>query len=208
MPGAFVNQSSVHWLPPPENVKSYVMNFTYDTRQLLLDDLYFNNAVLTAYQFYYQESLKFFAMRIFGKNIIGTDFGTLDEEEIKKTNYGINLAVLKNLETKIPGLLHPKEGFTVTFGNSSTIIKFGASNQRVDAGQTYVPYFDGADTTFEVESPLSGIGLIHYTNDIEFAGYIRPYLRSYKYGKIIAYYEKNLKTIQNEAQLRHGYRDV
>lgn len=38
------------------------------------------------------------------------------------------------------------------------IITFGQSNEKADAGQSFVPYFDGRSITFDVKSPISGLG--------------------------------------------------
>lgn len=51
------------------------------------------------------------------------------------------------------------------------------SNERTDGGQEFVPFFDATDV--KNVSPLSGFGLLHYTNDDEYAGYVRPYLITY-----------------------------
>lgn len=201
MAGAFVNKSSVHWLDPPDNLKANALNFTYDLRKLLLDDLYFDDAVLTGYQFYYHLTRKFYALKLFGKSLLKPDFGSLDENELVKTSNETEKLLDKNLETKVPGLVEWKESYKVTLGNSSIIVKFGASNQKMDAGQTFIPFFDGSDAMFEVESPLAGIGLLHYTNDPQYAGYIRPYLRSYNYGNVLSYYETYLKNTQKTIRL-------
>lgn len=46
------------------------------------------------------------------------------------------------------------------------------------------PFFDGSDIHFEPKVPLSGIGLMHYTNDDNHAGLIVPYLKTMKYQHI------------------------
>lgn len=46
------------------------------------------------------------------------------------------------------------------------------------------PFFDGSDIHFEPKVPLSGIGLMHYTNDDSHAGLIVPYLKTMKYRHI------------------------
>lgn len=46
------------------------------------------------------------------------------------------------------------------------------------------PFFDGSDIHFEPKVPLSGIGLMHYTNDDNYAGLIVPYLKTMKYKHI------------------------
>lgn len=46
------------------------------------------------------------------------------------------------------------------------------------------PFFDGTDVHFEPKVPLSGGGLMHYTNDDNHAGLIIPFLKTMKYKHI------------------------
>lgn len=46
------------------------------------------------------------------------------------------------------------------------------------------PFFDGSDIVFEPSVPLSGGGLLHYTNDSNYAGLIAPFLKTLKYRNI------------------------
>jgi hypothetical protein len=46
-----------------------------------------------------------------------------------------------------------------------------------------VPYLDGTEATFEIASPLSNIKFIHFTNDDEHAGFIKPIIQSMDYRK-------------------------
>lgn len=68
--------------------------------------------------------------------------------------------------------------------NSEGAINFDYSTEITDAGQSFVPYFDGDDVTFTHAAPISGIGIIHYTNDPEYAGYIWPIIETMDYGKV------------------------
>jgi hypothetical protein len=67
---------------------------------------------------------------------------------------------------------------------SEGAIDFNYSTEETDAGQTFVPFFDGDDVTFTHPAPISGMGLIHYTNDPKYAGYIWPIIETMDYGKI------------------------
>jgi len=82
----------------------------------------------------------------------------------------------------IPGL---SSGRKFTIGRNRRV-EFGISNEDEDAGQSFVPYFDGNEVTFDIKSPLSGITLIHYTNDVNYAGFIRPVIRSLDYRKLFS----------------------
>lgn len=266
MPGAFINASSVVWQEPPTDIEKNILIFNFGSRQLLLDDLFFDDAVLTGVQFYLNFNM--YAMRIFGRKIINLALNQLDDVEVSKVVSEKFKFEEKSLDEKIPGLEPLKQNwcddfanqlgqarsaqqaplgcstlnlsyktislqnFTLTYGRimnasllgltatengavrvnnilnrdmfSNTVIKFGVSNQEADIGQTFVPFFDGVDVTFDFVSPLSGLGLLHYTNDDKYAGYIRPYLRSFNYNHYLIFYEKFLKYSQESVTLRES----
>jgi hypothetical protein len=56
-------------------------------------------------------------------------------------------------------------------------IKFDTDSEPFNAGQGTIPYFDGSDIVQDFPMVLSGIGFIHYTNEL-YGGYIRPILKS------------------------------
>jgi len=85
-----------------------------------------------------------------------------------------------NFENLVPGLNRNSNNFK---HQNNSIVKFEVSDEDNDAGQSFVPYFDGNDISFKVKSPLSGITLMHYTNDEKYAGYIRPVIKSLDYRK-------------------------
>lgn len=103
----------------------------------------------------------------------------------------------KNITLKIPGVENSSDKFAVTKNKK---VLFGLSNEEVDAGQSFVPYFDGADITLDVKSPLTGIGFLHYTKNESYAGYIRPFLNTLDYSNFIFEIESDdptLKSIRN-----------
>jgi hypothetical protein len=57
-------------------------------------------------------------------------------------------------------------------------LEFLKSDDATDAGQNLVPYFDANDVEFYSRGPITSVGLIHYTNDEIFAGYIKPTIKS------------------------------
>lgn len=71
------------------------------------------------------------------------------------------------------------------------------TSEESDAGQSFGPFFDGSDIEFDSVAPISGIGLIHYTNDKDYAGYIRPTISSLNYQKLFKdkYNERKWKPI-------------
>ena len=63
--------------------------------------------------------------------------------------------------------------------------KFKMSDETYDAGQSFVPYFDATAITFDPPAPISSIGLSHFTNDDEYAGLVRPTIKSLDYQAFI-----------------------
>jgi hypothetical protein len=57
-------------------------------------------------------------------------------------------------------------------------LNFRISDARTDAGQNLVPYFDANHATFDTVAPISSFGLVHYTTNTGYAGYIRPVITS------------------------------
>lgn len=64
-------------------------------------------------------------------------------------------------------------------------IYFKKSDERSDAGQSYVPHFDPTEVTFNEPAPLSMIELVHYTDFSDYAGFIRPVVKSLDYRRFI-----------------------
>lgn len=249
MTGAFINASSIRWQEPPPDIDKYFVTFNYGSRRLLLDDLFFDDAVLTGIQFHEYYNRYMFALRIFGRRLVKPALDNLWGDEVVKTVSDKFKFTEVNLESKIPGLkplvycdgaanqpwesrtashtpngclvvnwgnaIPTRQNFTLTYGRfngsllgssftrigslretfvlssdifNHTLVKFGSSDRETDIAQTFVPYLDGIDVTFDVKSPLSGIGLMHFTNDAHYAGYIRPFLRSFSYENYLVYY--------------------
>jgi hypothetical protein len=60
--------------------------------------------------------------------------------------------------------------------------------------------FDKEPVRLDIPAPLSGLGLLHYTNDIDgFAGCIKPYLNTLPYKNLISTENahKNLMSTEN-----------
>ena len=113
-------------------------------------------------------------LKVFGKEHSNLE-GTLNANE--KEYISENSDVHRIID-KIPKLKEDSKKFTKIIDKA---IQFEVSNDSEDAGQSFVPYLDGSDIEFDVKAPLSGIGFMYYTNDDYYAGYIRPYLKSFKY---------------------------
>lgn len=59
-----------------------------------------------------------------------------------------------------------------------------------DAGQSMVPYFDATDITFDEKSALGGIGFMHHSSSMDYAGYIRPLIYSLHYNYLDLFFDE------------------
>lgn len=194
MDGASIQASSVTWMEPPTNILSNFFTFNYSSRRFLLDDLHFDDSVVTGYQFYYYFNQKTFvstdALKLYGRRLVKPELKSMESEVNILMSDNFKNVIEKNLESKIPGIADHSGSFVIAKGN--TFVKFGASSEAVDFGQTFVPFFDGVDEVFDVPSPLSGIGFLHYTNDDRYAGFIKPSVKSFDFRNVMSYYTNYL----------------
>lgn len=116
------------------------------------------------------------SMKSFGRNFESFVLGTLENNEVTQEASSSG-GKLKHSDQsfKNPG----KSDSTIIKVKKNQIISFGLSNEKSDAGQQFVPFFDGSDVTIDSLSPLSGFGLLQWTTDEEYAGYISPFLITY-----------------------------
>lgn len=132
------------------------------------------------------------SLRIFGKNIESFTLGRIGDDEYYADT--ANTGSEKSLNFKIPGLdLKSSQNFIT---NKHQTIEFGLSNEEVDAGQSFVPYFDGSDTSLDVKSPIAGLGFLHYTNNEDFAGFVKPYTITLNYDDFIFKVENDDPTLE------------
>lgn len=118
-------------------------------------------------------------MEAYGKEIENFNAGKLSNT-FSNSTFELSSSLL-DLEYKIPGVSFSSKLSVI----KSKIIKFGRSNEKADAGQSFVPYFDGSEVTTENKVPLSGIELIHFSDDHNYAGYIKPNLITFDVSKLI-----------------------
>ena len=80
------------------------------------------------------------------------------------------------MEGKIP-LIDSLKPYTI-----STYVRvfMGKGNEKKDAGQSYLPYFDSQNIELSIPAPLSGLQLIYYKND-NYAGFVRPRISPINY---------------------------
>lgn len=110
-------------------------------------------------------------LRTFGKKIDDYCLSKINDES-GLSNAAISSDIPINQEFKNTGS-SPDASVKI---KKNRVFMFGLSSEETDAGQNFVPYFDGSDVA-DGRVPLSGIGLLHFSSDFKiFSGYIKPYL--------------------------------
>lgn len=124
------------------------------------------------------------SLKSFGRNFESFVLGTLENNEVmQEVSSSGGRLIYNDLNLRNPG----KSDSTNIKVNKNQIISFGLSNEKSDASQQFVPFFDASEVTIDGLSPLSGFGLLHWTTDEDHAGYISPFLITYN---VNAYLEK------------------
>lgn len=195
MPLGMIDHASIRWQQLPRILGGDTFEFSFDNRKIHLTESDFKNAVVTGKQ---QVKLLFFlhfnkqkhllgiqfvpkvswgyehslTLKIYGHSISNFVLGTLGTTELSHisnvTSNGQNI----DQELKIPG----RSGWSRATVTKNKTLRFGLSNEEADAGQSFVPFFDGSDVSTENRIPLAGIGLLHFTDNRDYAGYVKPYL--------------------------------
>ena len=68
--------------------------------------------------------------------------------------------------------------------SSNVRVNMGMSNEKHDAGQNFLPYFDSQNITLTIPAPLSGLELFLYTSNgspADFGGFVRLRLTTINY---------------------------
>ncbi|CAO1353050.1 unnamed protein product [Diamesa tonsa] len=175
LPIGMVDPESVRWQGPPKDIEGNYVGYGYVFRGFHLDSVFVKHGFVTGLQlFQNKNSLR---LRVFSRWFKSFADGTISERE--DTNYDDdNDNTVFFIQDKIP-LIATRPGPINLNWNYN--ILFGTSNQKSDAGQSMVPYFDSTDITFDVKAPLGGIGFLHHTSSVEYAGFIRPYILNLNY---------------------------
>lgn len=154
-------------MKPPKKILKNYFTFDYGSRMFLLGDLHFDYAVVAGYQFYYHFNHKTFvsmnALKIYGQKLLKPKLNYMQSEVQVQLSDNFKDLNEKNLETEIPGIAG--HGGNIIKAKENVFVKFGASSEAFDFGQTFVPYFDGVEEYFDVPIPLLGIGFLHSSND-------------------------------------------
>jgi hypothetical protein len=173
-----VDEESIHWQNFPKSTQpSDYFTFNFDNRPKfhLNDGLKFNDKILTAVQLLNTSSG--ISLRVFGQKIENFQ-KSLFSEKVYNLTAPTSEKVVNGYGA---GLSTKRMYFSVT---NKGAIDFDWSAERIDAGQSFVPYFDGNDASFDYSAPVCGIGIVQYTNDKEYGGFLRPIISTIDYKKI------------------------
>lgn len=118
--------------------------------------------------------------QVYGKTLLSFENGTLGSDWFYHRQLPTPYKRL-GIGKKV-GIKPQNSNFVVS---KNVWIVFRKSDEETDAGQSFVPYFDPTEATFDPPAPLSTIELVHYTNDPNYAGYVRPMIKSIDYRKFI-----------------------
>lgn len=118
-------------------------------------------------------------MHVYGKQILDFAKGTLGSVQLLSNGTSNDMNVDFG---NVPMLSKYSDKFEI---KNEGCFQFKKSNEEADAGQSFLPYFDPVEANFDRPGPLSVIKLIHYTNDEKHAGFIRPFIKSIDYKKLM-----------------------
>lgn len=121
-------------------------------------------------------------MNIFGRKV-SDFFGALQAERVTLNKDGVSEFRNVDVMNTIPGLNNGKTD-DATFKTTQksrwiNVIHFATSRMEDDMGQTLLPQFSAEDVVPNAPVPLSGIGLMHFTNDNNYGGFIKPFYMTY-----------------------------
>lgn len=180
LPWGSIDKDTVYWQSLPSYINGQYLEFGYDVNLFSLGNIAVsNNQTISGFMF--QQYGKSVGYKVFAKEIVDLALGELDEEENVYTELGVDTTFYGNGKT--PGLSSTKSTYTKQMVGK---VYFGKSGQYVDAGQSFLPYFDGNDVEFDVKIPLAEIGFFQYTQiSSDYAGYIKPFIGSIKFENYI-----------------------
>lgn len=177
-----VFQSSIEWIPIPDDFQNDVKLFSSSENFFGMDKYYWENKFLTGVQLVMSDNEV--RVRLYGNEIDSTSFAlglmtvsskpslhksthsVLEEHHLDGLKDGLASGVdIEYIDYKI------KKEVTVIFGIGT-------------AGKT-LPFFDTNDVTFDIKSPVAGIGFYHYTNSDSYSGFIKPHLIALNYKSFI-----------------------
>jgi hypothetical protein len=176
-PMGSVYQHTVHWQPIPDNFTKAVSNFRQTNNFFGTDRYWLENNYLTGLQFTNNDGT--LRLRVFGKAIDGQSFtfGLMRKRENNRHRSTFVSSKLR-LDSLTAGLA---SGSDINYPNFKIIKNRELVFSQQIVGQTLLRFFDNNEASFDVKSPIAGIGFYLYTNSDQHVGFIRPFLIAMNY---------------------------
>lgn len=166
---ATVDQTTVQWQALPERYENHVEDFRNGPVLFGMEKSWFTRRFLTGVELKIIENRV--RLMIYGKTINAQSFGLGILEKNDKGRFEITNAWDQfELDGKTPGLASNNLEYKVEKKDRLIVL-----TQKKNENSTF-PFFDTTSMTYDTKSPLGGIGVFYYTNDVKHAGFIRPYL--------------------------------
>jgi hypothetical protein len=172
-PMGSVYQNTVHWQPVPDNFTRTVSNFEQTNNYFGTDKYWLVDNYLTGLQFTNNGGT--LRLRVFGRVIDGQSlaFGLMRKIENIRHRWTLVTEDLR-LDSLSKGLA---SGNDIKYPNFKIIKDRELVFSQQTVGQTLLKFFDNNEATFDIKSPIAGIGFYLYTNSDRHVGFIRPYLQ-------------------------------
>lgn len=188
-PMASVYQDTVAWKALPEDFARNIVEIDKKENLFGLLKHSFKTRFMTSVKF--AKIGPIWSLRIYGKlaDAQSFAFGIMKSSESVTAEDNEADGRLE-LNGKSPGLANgDSAGQFIVIKNKELV--FG---QREDG--MIAPFFDSSDVSFDIKAPLAGVGFIMYTNNVTYAGFIRPTLIALNY---LQYFD--VKPFQNTKKL-------
>jgi len=167
-----IESGSIKWLPLPSDYEKNTKIIDNGELYLTMKKYWFEDRVVTGIQFAQYGSI--FSLRIFGKKIEIIELGIMNSKEESRFKVSPTKGDIF-MNNRKPGLATGSNMKYPTYKLMDASYICFESNANQDK-LIKMPFFDGATASFDIPSPIAGIGMYYYTNDDGYAGYVRPYL--------------------------------
>jgi hypothetical protein len=182
-PMGTVYQNTVYWQPIPDNFARDVSNFEQKNNYFGMDKFWFEGNYLTGLQF--TKSSGTLRLRVFGKTIDAQSFafGLMKKKEDSKFKSNSNQIHEEiKLDSMTEGLATGKD---ISYPDFKIIKDKELVFGQQTVGESLLKFFDTSEASFDIKSPIAGIGFYLYTNSDGHIGFIRPYLVAMDYRNFI-----------------------
>ncbi|KAG5671491.1 hypothetical protein PVAND_001685 [Polypedilum vanderplanki] len=174
-----IDKRTIYWQKLPSDLDEKYKNIS-SCYKLLMDDLCFTHSILTGIQFIKKEQ-GIYGLKIFGKEFANGNLG--QEYELESSKDCENFRELVSFKEK-ENLKQNDIGNVHTYKVSKGKVLVRTLDRPVAPGcpsELTKITFMSEEIKLDFPSPLSGLGLFHFTNDKNFAGYIKPFLKTFHF---------------------------